>query len=78
MEEAVSKSRVHDDSVNRSMLTINQVVVKDRDTGRSRGFGFVRYTEESSADEAISKMNNVEHVLAASINCGSLLNMRKV
>jgi len=36
------------------------VVVKDRDTGRSRGFGFVRYGQEAEADAAISAMNNVE------------------
>ncbi|KAL2019217.1 hypothetical protein VTK56DRAFT_9944 [Thermocarpiscus australiensis] len=36
------------------------VVVKDRDTGRSRGFGFVRYTNEEDAQKAISAMNNVE------------------
>ncbi|KAH6626009.1 hypothetical protein B0J18DRAFT_129037 [Chaetomium sp. MPI-SDFR-AT-0129] len=36
------------------------VVVKDRDTGRSRGFGFVRYTNEEDAQNAISSMNNVE------------------
>ncbi|KUI67011.1 Glycine-rich RNA-binding protein 4, mitochondrial [Cytospora mali] len=36
------------------------VVVKDRDTGRSRGFGFVRYTNEDDALRAIASMNNVE------------------
>lgn len=36
------------------------VVVKDRDTGRSRGFGFVRYTQEADAQKAIAAMNNVE------------------
>ncbi|KXX79115.1 Glycine-rich RNA-binding protein 4, mitochondrial [Madurella mycetomatis] len=36
------------------------VVVKDRDTGRSRGFGFVRYTNEEDAQKAIEAMNNVE------------------
>ncbi|KAI0974477.1 hypothetical protein F4678DRAFT_377633 [Xylaria arbuscula] len=36
------------------------VVVKDRDTGRSRGFGFIRYTNEADADTAIARMNNVE------------------
>jgi RNA recognition motif-containing protein len=35
-------------------------VVKDRDTGRSRGFGFVRFTDDANADAAISAMNNVE------------------
>jgi len=36
------------------------VVVKDRDTGRSRGFGFVRFGQESDADAAIQAMNNIE------------------
>lgn len=36
------------------------IVVKDRDTGRSRGFGFVRFTQDQDADSAISSMNNVE------------------
>jgi RNA recognition motif-containing protein len=36
------------------------VVVKDRDTGRSRGFGFVRFSQESEAEAAINAMNNVE------------------
>jgi len=36
------------------------IVVKDRDTGRSRGFGFVRFTQEADADNAIQSMNNVE------------------
>lgn len=39
-------------------------MVKDRDTGRSRGFGFVRYSQEQDADTAISAMNNVEYVFA--------------
>ncbi|KAI0483081.1 hypothetical protein GGR56DRAFT_670885 [Xylariaceae sp. FL0804] len=36
------------------------VVVKDRDTGRSRGFGFVRYLNDADAQKAIASMNNVE------------------
>ncbi|KAI9053669.1 hypothetical protein LZ554_002623 [Drepanopeziza brunnea f. sp. 'monogermtubi'] len=36
------------------------VVVKDRDTGRSRGFGFVRYGSEADAEAAITAMNNIE------------------
>jgi RNA recognition motif-containing protein len=37
-----------------------QVVVKDRDSQRSRGFGFVRFAEQAEAEEAISKMNQTE------------------
>jgi len=36
------------------------VVVKDRDTNRSRGFGFVRFTNKAEADDALTQMNNTE------------------
>ncbi|KAI9376302.1 hypothetical protein BJX61DRAFT_538999 [Aspergillus egyptiacus] len=36
------------------------VVVKDHDTQRSRGFGFVRFASESEADAAMSALNNQE------------------
>jgi RNA recognition motif-containing protein len=36
------------------------VIVTDRDTGRSRGFGFVEFATEAEAQEAIQKFNGVE------------------
>jgi len=36
------------------------VVVKDRDTGRSRGFGFVRFANDADADAAMNALNNEE------------------
>jgi cold-inducible RNA-binding protein len=32
-------------------------VINDRDTGRSRGFGFVTFTSDADADKAIEEMN---------------------
>jgi RNA recognition motif-containing protein len=33
------------------------IVIKDRETGRSRGFGFVTFSEDENAKSAISKMD---------------------
>ena len=33
------------------------VVINDRETGRSRGFGFVTFADASAADEAIQSLN---------------------
>jgi len=49
-----------------TLLTDGQVVVKDRDTGRSRGFGFVRYANDSEADAAMQALNNEECVKSTS------------
>ena len=35
-------------------------VITDRETGRSRGFGFVTFENESSVSDAISEMHDVE------------------
>ena len=33
------------------------VVITDRETGRSRGFGFVTFVNDADADKAVSAMN---------------------
>jgi len=33
------------------------VVVSDRDTGRSRGFGFVTFEDDDAADKAVAALN---------------------
>lgn len=35
-------------------------VVTDRDSGRSRGFGFVEFDDDKEADAAVEKLNNSE------------------
>ena len=37
------------------------VVVTDRDTGRSRGFGFVEMATPEEADQAVSKFNGQDY-----------------
>ena len=36
-------------------------IITDRDTGRSKGFGFVVMAEEEAADKAIAQMNGSQH-----------------
>jgi cold-inducible RNA-binding protein len=36
------------------------VVIRERETGRSRGFGFVTFAEEAMADAAVAQMDNQE------------------
>ena len=38
----------------------DSAVISDRDTGRSRGFGFVTFAQDSDADNAIEGMNGRE------------------
>ncbi len=35
-------------------------VIKDRETQRSRGFGFVEFSDGSEADKAVQEMNGFE------------------
>ncbi|OAD70222.1 hypothetical protein PHYBLDRAFT_95547, partial [Phycomyces blakesleeanus NRRL 1555(-)] len=38
----------------------SSIVMRDRDTGRSRGFGFVTYSSDSEAQAAIDALNEQE------------------
>ncbi len=35
-------------------------IITDRETGRSRGFGFVTFTDDEGADNAIAEMDGTE------------------
>ena len=35
-------------------------VISDRDTGRSRGFGFVTFADDEAADKAVAALNQTE------------------
>lgn len=39
---------------------VSAVIIKDRDTGRSKGFGFVEMETEEEAKDAIEKFNDSE------------------
>ena len=40
---------------------VSAQVIQDRDTGRSKGFGFVEMQADDAAQRAISAMNEKEH-----------------
>ena len=39
---------------------VSSTLITDRDTGQSKGFGFVEMENDKEADEAIEKLNNTE------------------
>lgn len=39
---------------------VSAKVIKDRETGRSRGFGFVEMASQESANSAITALNNAQ------------------
>ncbi len=51
----------NDDSLRDFFATVGTVVsanvIKDRETGRSKGFGFVEMSSDEEAKEAIAKLN---------------------
>ncbi len=36
---------------------VSAMVIKDRDSGRSRGFGFVKFEDDDKADAAVQALN---------------------
>lgn len=54
----------NDDSLREAFAAVGAVasasVVIDRESGRSRGFGFVEMETEEAAQEAVNRLNNTE------------------
>ena len=49
-------------------------VVEDRETGRSRGFGFVTFYEEKDAEKAINDLDGGVKLLSTMMAINSLIN----
>lgn len=57
--------KVTDNDLQKLFSTYGQVtsakVINDRETGRSRGFGFVEMPDTQEAQKAIAELNNAEY-----------------
>jgi RNA recognition motif-containing protein len=55
---------IDDESLHSKFAQFGEVqsakVITDRETGRSKGFGFVEMSEDSAADTAIEKLNGAD------------------
>jgi len=53
-----------DDGLRQAFERFGQIVeakvITDRETGRSRGFGFVTFSQDESAQQAINEMNGTQ------------------
>jgi|TARA_Y100000310_G_scaffold327912_1_gene395079 RNA recognition motif-containing protein len=56
---------VDDDALNKLFASYGEIeeatVIKDKFSGRSKGFGFVTFKDDEGAKKAISEMNDKEH-----------------
>ncbi len=53
----------NDDSLGQFFANYNPTaasVITDRDSGRSRGFGFVKFDDDAQADKAVEELNGQE------------------
>ena len=54
----------NDDGLNEAFSQFGEIteakVITDRDSGRSRGFGFVTFSDDEAADKAVAAMNGFE------------------
>ena len=62
------------DIVSFLILFLAARVVTDRDTGRSRGFGFVTFYDEGHVQEAIDKLDGGVKLASAIMTTYSLIN----